>query len=810
LTIIHRNDIVSWVGVFRASAGGTQQLMKQAKSGTAFIYIIFFLSGITGLIYETVWLRMLIRILGNTVYATSVILAAFMGGLAIGSFLFGKISGKSKNPLRLYAILESGIGVSATLFVGVLPLLTPFYKLIYSLASGQRFVLMLAQSLIMIILLLVPTSLMGGTLPVLSLFVNNIGDGDRLSRRIGLLYGANTLGACVGVIASGLYTIGEWGEHETVYSGVIINFLIAGLVLLVSKRPRAHGEMKGNHLPDVEPAVDRNHLPDTGIITDKKRLFILITYGISGFAAISYEIIWTRMFQIQLGTSIYAFSMMLGCYLLGIGLGSMAGGRFIRKGILNLRFFGWLQLFTALYGLAGTFILQCFSPADFSELLALAKIFIIPLIIVTPLTFALGLMFPALSAVFVDKSHAGRDVARLYSVNTVGCIVGSLVCGFLFIHLFGTRGTVVFVAGINSIIGVLILFNTNDKIKALAAGIVMTIILVIGYHAPDPFLMVLIKALKVKFGNLTKNVEIYYHRESTCATTTVFGIPGHQRSRHLYINGVGVTTLCTETKLMSHLPCMVHPSPRNILVVCLGMGTALRSAWSHGTIEVDVVELIPETYACFKYFHVNAGTILSDPRVRHYADDGRNFLNMRTRTYDVITLDPAPPLWSAGTVNLYTKEFFESCRSRLNPGGIMCLWIPPASFADVRMIMKTFHSVFPATSVWRGPHYAGFFMISSSETPEKALPLFQKALSDKKINADINEWEDPPLTAESLQRLYLLSPEMLELFTGKAPLITDNHPYTEFPLFRSLSDSTARYWLDANWLRQWKEHHFPK
>jgi spermidine synthase len=782
--------------------------MKNNPLAAKLIYAMFFLSGISGLIYETVWLRILSRILGNTVYATSVILAAFMAGLAIGSFVLGKISAPEKDNLRLYALLETGIAVSALALLPVFSHLTPVYKWIYALASGQRLALTLCQSLIMTALLLVPTCLMGGTLPVLSAFIKS--NHRDLKGRIGILYGFNTLGAVIGVLGTGMYAIGAWGERQTLFTGVAINAALSLLAFALSRFQRPASPSIDPSVPKAlaayHPEADGISAPAPGLT----RKFILISYALSGFAAISYEIVWTRLFQIQLGTSIYAFSMMLGCYLLGIALGSLAGGALVLKKDAAMKIFGWLQLFVALYGLIGMFMLTWFAPAGFFENLVLTNVISLPLLVVTPLTFALGLMFSAVSALYVDERETGRDVGRIYSANTAGCIAGSLMCGFLLIHLLGTRGTMALLAGVNMIIGGYVLLSVKGRMTKSFACLGIAAALIVAFFSPDPFLSVLKKSMREEFGALSARIQVYYHRENTAATTTAWGLKENPLSRQLYINGVGMTKLCTETKLMAHVPLMLHPNPRTILVVCFGMGTALRSAWSHSGINCDVVELVGETYDCFKYFHSNAGQVLSDPRVRHYVDDGRNFLLMRSTTYDVITIDPPPPIWSAGTVNLYTKEFFESCRNHLAEGGIMCLWVPPGAFSEVRMIMNTYRKVFPGTSVWRGPRYAGFYLIGSGSLPDTGADRFREALSDGLVNADINEWEPKPLRPEDLGKLFLLDAAMLGQFTKDARVITDNNPYTEFPLWRSFSDTTSGYWLDAQWLTGWRNKHFPK
>jgi spermidine synthase len=762
------------------------------------MYAIFFLSGISGLVYETVWLRMLIRVLGNTVYATSVILAAFMAGLAIGSYVIGRIVGRVRNGLRLYAFLELGVGLSALALVVVFEHLTPLYRLMYALAFGHRALLTLFQSILMVALLIVPTSLMGGTLPVLSAYTKRFQTG--LSRRIGILYGSNTLGAFVGVVGSGLYAIGAWGEWQTIYCAALLNLAVSLLAFRMSRAPAA--------AESAAAAGTDGAKAGSAALTHRK--LILWAYAASGFAAISYEIVWTRMFQIELGTSIYAFSMMLGFYLLGIGLGSLAGGMLVRKINNSLKLFGWLQVAVALYGVAGMYLLVGFDPVTLLQDIVLSNIITVPLLIVTPLTLVLGLMFPVVSSLYVEERETGRGVGRLYSANTAGCIAGSLVCGFLLIGTLGTRGTMLFLAGMNALLGAAILLVDGRRRAVLSAVLSVAVVAAAALLSPDPFLTAIGKAVRQIYGDHTPQVTLYHHRERASATTTALGISAYPLTKELFVNGIGMTRLCTETKLMAHLPLALHRNPRSILVICFGMGTALRSASAHEGISCDVVELDGETYNCFKYFHANGDQVLADPRVRHYVDDGRNFLLMNRRTYDVITMDPAPPLWSAGTVNLYTREFFGLCRDHLAGGGIMCLWIPPAGFSEARMIMKTYQNVFPGTWVFGGPHIGGFLMIGSSVQPDTGIARFREALGSASIEADLNEWEERPLTPEAVQSLYLMGPEALRIFTSGAAVITDNNPYTEFPLWRSISDKTYHYTLDARWLWSWKISHFPK
>jgi spermidine synthase len=767
------------------------------------IYLLFFLSGISGLIYETVWLRVLIRVLGSTVYATSIVLSAFMAGLAVGSYFFGRFVDRYRNPLRLYALLELGVGITAIVLFFLFGQLIPLYHAIYTSVGGARITLTFIQALILFGCLLVPTSLMGGTLPVLSTHTKL--HKTAFTIRVGNLYGLNTLGAVLGVVGSGLFTLGSIGEMNTVFIGVFINLLVSLIAFSLSsaiKIPQAAPASSEAKAAVVSQKAKTEYISPYSSFT---RRMVLVAYALNGFAALAYEVVWTRMFQLHLGTSIYAFSMMLGVYLIGVALGSIWGGGYINKLKDPLGFFGFTQVFIAFYSILGLYLFTIFKPV--STTIALFNIIMLPVVMVLPITFVLGLIFPAVSRSYVEKEEeVGSGVGRLYSMNTFGCILGSLVCGFILIRVLGTKGTILALAGVNLVIGLAIALTSQARVKSskylkpVYAGLILSILL--GIFSPDPFYAVLKKEIYELLG---EDMEIYYHKESVAATTTAFGSRIKPLSKYLWINGIGMTFLCTETKLMAHLPLILNENPQDILVVCFGMGTTLRSARVHKDLQCDVVELVPETYECYKYFHKDGHQVLADPRVHHFVDDGRNFLLMRDKKYDVITMDPAPPLWSAGTVNLYAQEFFELCRSRLKPGGIMSLWVPPHAVTEVRMIMRTFQTVFPNATVWRGIQYPGFYLIGSVE-PLKINPeRFRQAYQDKDILADLTEWDNLVPTPEAMMGLYLLSPEELTAFVRGEPIITDNHPYTEFPLWRQTFHPYGRYNLNALAVEYWKQ-----
>ncbi len=472
--------------------------MKNRLSNKDWIYLIFFLSGVSGLIYEIVWLRILSRVLGSTVYATSITLAAFMAGLALGSFAIDRWARKAKNLLRLYSYLQLGIGLSAIGLLFVFPNLVPVYRVFYHFSGGHRFVLTLVQSLIMFILLIIPTFLMGGTLPLLASHTKRYERS--FTDRIGHLYGLNTLGAVLGVLGSGLIFIGLVGEQKTILLGVILNLFAAYIAYLLSKE-------------ETEESIAAETISPYGGPVKK---VILIAYALSGFTALAYEVVWTRMFQIYTGTSIYAFSLMLAFYLLGLGAGSVWGARTLRQTDDPLPWFSLAQFGIALYSIIGLYLLA-FVVHPVPNHLDLGNILTVPLIIVTPITFLLGAMFPLISKSYVrDETGVVRSVGTLYAINTVGCILGSLFCGFVFIAVFGTKGTILVLAGLNVLIGLIVLASgrSSDRFRALAAGMVLTA-LVLGLSSPDPFLQ-MTKTIQQQIANSYRAVEIgfFFHRES--------------------------------------------------------------------------------------------------------------------------------------------------------------------------------------------------------------------------------------------------------------------------------------------------------
>ncbi len=750
----------------------------------ATLCLLFFLSGSSGLMYEVVWLRMLGRTLGNTVYATSTILAVFMGGLAVGSFFLGRFGDRVRRPLMLYALLESGIGLTALLSLGMNRWPIPLYREIYAMTGSSRTALTFGQVAVATIALLLPTALMGATLP--SLCAYGVRRGLMAGRTAGILYALNTLGAMVGVLAAGGVLIGAFGETQTVLIGVAINAAVAAIALVMALLP-------GYSVIELSPPdTAAAPLPFTphDAAARRVRYAVLVCFGVSGFVSLAMEIVWSRMLALYVGTAIYAFGSMLAVMLAGIGVGGLLGSRVER----------WKDPLRALARLeAGVAIAVAFGMVIFWYMRE-AAIYTPPLIMVGPAALLLGIAFPVAVRCYADHAWIiGKRVGELYAWNTIGCILGSLAGGFVLVPVLGTGHTAALLAGLMAVASAALLAIHPKGIvrihwmDLLALGVAASLILAIG----DPYLSVMESRLR-------PGAELFAEAEGAGATTISGGFPDLPMTRSLLVNGVGMTTLWTGNKLMADLPIWLADSPHDALVICLGMGTAFRSAVRHKDIDVTVVELVPAVVRFMHFYHADADAVKSQPNAHVVVDDGRNYLLMHQRKVDVISIDPAPPLYSAGTVNLYTREFFQLCADRIRPGGVVCLWVPPAPMSESKMILRTFAVVFPYVSVWAGPGLQGFFLLGTHHPLHDVEARIRRGFKDPAAVADLVEWDPRCDRPGKVLALRLCDRDELLKFTSGSPIISDDHPYTEFPLWRlDWIYPHPVTQLDAQVLRQW-------
>jgi spermidine synthase len=778
-----------------------QEEVMTPKLATHLIYAIFFGSGISGLIYEIVWLRMLARIMGVTIYATSTVVAAFMAGLALGSFLFGRFIDRRQDPLRIYAALEFMIGATALLVPIIFTLSFPVYKYIYVISGENQILITVLRTLVCFLTLLLPTTIMGGTLPILTRWL--VRRGILFGKSFSLLYGINTLGAACGTIVSGFVTLEILGENRTILLGVLINFVVAIMAYAINKKDTQVEE------PDdftYEDEKERKISP----YSDTVRRVVLAAFVISGFTSLAYEVIWTRQLILFLQTSIYAFSAMLVIFLLGIALGSILMRNMVDRFIRPLVIFGICELLIGVLSITNLYLFPLFDSLLWPQLILgrlwdyVGMAVMATIVIVFPLTFLFGMIFPTASVCYAkDNSRTGASVGWLYSANTIGSIFGALLAGFLLIPTWGSTHAVVLLALVNVALGLLLIWMQTSyplRIKLYYLTVLPILFLMIfQIKGQDPFLSTIELRIKKTCENISRArkeksaYDIFFNKEGLEGTVTAFSINNVKR---LWLNGIGMTSLCTETKLMAHLPIMYSKkSPKEMLIICFGMGTVLKSAILYHHMNITTVELVPEEYRIYAYYHQHGAEILKMKNIHAIVNDGRNYILMSQKKYDIITVDPAPPIYSSGTVNLYSREFLELCKRRLTPEGVMCLWFPGGREDEVKSILRTFHSVFPNTTVYCGPHHWGFYFIGSmKEISEKDFrDNVEQAFANPTILKDLREYDGSCTTPQQLYQMFLWKNDAIGKFTKNGVLITDNSPYTEFFLWRYLLNPKPIY-----------------
>ncbi len=756
-----------------------ESLQRFRLSRETLLLAAFFLSGASGLIYEILWVRMLTRYLGGTTPATSTVLCVFMGGLALGAYLAGLMVDRIQRPLRAYAVLEVSIALAAFFSsFAVIQVLGGVYVGLHRFYGIDFTYRMMSWIGFSTICLAIPSALMGATLPLLMTFVSR--SRQSFQPLLGRLYSVNTFGAVTGVLAAGYFLIGALGETSTLLSAGLLNVLAATIALCLELRIQARkagGEnadsKRDRDLPRSYPSTIRN--------------WSRIALFVSGFTALAGEVLWTRLLLLPLKTSIYAFSAMLALFLLGIASGSWLSARAKFSMRRPVATFAMLEMIIGVMTLAGLLAYTFFG--HYSKGFSSGFLFysLSAPVMILPIAVAFGWQFPvAVRCSVSDSRGPGRETGWAYAANTLGSICGSLAAGFLLIPLFGVVRTLIGLAVLNFALGAVLMAVSpkDERGKFVRVGSVMAAaFMIMAVFVGDPYRALMQEKARHLLGS---DAQVYQFFEGISGTTVPAGSPRNRLSRHLYIDGVGMTVLVSETKLMAHLPMALVPNPRDILVVCFGMGTTVRSATRFPVVpeRIDAVDIVPHVFDCFPYFHPDARAVAAHPSVRFHAEDGRNFLLVRDDRYDVITIDPAPPIFSAGTVNLYTREFLELCKSRIRKDGVVCLWLPPAAPGELQMIMKTFVGVFPGASLWGGLSVPGLYLIGGHRSfamrPDQVMALARRLAGIP----DLSEWDDEYGDPENLREMYLMGPEMLKKSLEGVRQITDDRPYTEFPLWR--------------------------
>jgi len=728
----------------------------------------FFVSGFCSLLYELVWLRLAMARFSVTTALVSIVLSAFMVGLGLGSWAAGRFIGKSHAPkqwdgLRLYALTELLIGVSALLVPYELSWGRLFLERIEvgtPLSAGASYLF----SGIWIGLTLVPwCACMGATFPFAMAAIRERFP-QQSPRSFSYLYLANVCGAMTGALIPLLF-IEEWGFTGTLRIGATLNLALAICAFTLSMRrtPESQTPQVTLAAPESKPQA----------IAERWPRYLLFATGLTSMGV---EVVWVRLFTPFVGTVVYAFAAILGLYLGATYLGSWI----YRTWIYRTRRSPSDALSNSLLALLAFFVLLPLAVCDARWRVSPSALRVVGLI---PFSILVGFITPMLLDRFSqgDPNRAGRG----YAINIAGCVCGPLIAGFLLLPLLGERVALCVFA-----------------LPWFAAAVLYT------SSAPSSDTQRLRPWMSWKFGSLalaslalivvTRDYENRYSpREVLRDNTATVIATGTGMDRDLIVNGIGITGLGAVTKMMAHLPlAYLGRQPQNALVICFGMGTTYRSVLSWG-VPVTAVELVPSVPRVFPYFYADGAKLLQSPLSRVVIDDGRHYMELSSEQYDVITIDPPPPVEAAGSSLLYSKEFYEIAKRHLRPGGILQQWFPQGSPDPTALasVAKALRESFPYVHVFHSVEgWGNHFLASESPLTPTSAAVLASRLPPAAVT-DLLEF-GPAHTAEEQFALVMNSEfpleTLIERAPGNVPALQDDRPVNEYYILRSAQDPDFR------------------
>jgi spermidine synthase len=843
--------------------------------------VLFFCSGICALIYQVMWLRLLALVFGVTVYAASTVLASFMGGLAIGSYAAGRVASRLRSPLRAFGLVEIGVGVSAL----ATPIVLEGVKHVWitlqpSLPSSLLF-LTIVRFVAAFAVLIVPTTLMGATLPIV--MRSALASDTSVGSRMGLLYAVNTAGAIAGALTAGFYLVSELGVVRSFQIAALLNTLI-GVVAIAASRamtaPRvptevARTEVAAKDQPSrriwrvplrlASGGVDRMEVARTEVAATEvartevaakdqpsrrvwrvplrlasggvgrsgdgaaeiaepggrrartevsaedqpsrrvwrvplrlpsggggsssdavaeipsvaQRRAVLWTFVLSGVLSLALEIVWFRMLVTLLRPTAYAFTIMLGAVLAGIAIGSAVAARLLRRERPWLAVLTVVQLAIGLAAVLSLNVLghlQAVSRWVVPALTAvgidpyLGPIIVASLAAMLPTTLLLGLAFPIGLALWAgDGSESPRRIGVFYSLNVCGAIAGSLLGGFVLLPLLGSRGSLIATSALAVLSSVLLAgaqWRTRPNFAGFLVIVGPTAFVMAALNAVDPFAII---------GAAAHRGERVLWREEGVQTTVAVHEQeqGGRTQRVMYLDGMHQASDQRTMTFVHHrigaMPVMLHPSPTDVLVVGLGGGATAGAAARFPGVSVDVVELSRSVVAGASFFrHINFD-LLQRPNATLRVDDGRNYLLTTRKRYDVVTADIILPR-HAGAGALYSRQYFELVRGALRDNGLVLQWNGAETDTGYRLILRTFMSVFPETTLWAD----GTLMLGSKTPFEFSRSAYERRYRDPAFR-ELFDWD-----YDTLLRTYLAGPDAIRAWLGEGPILTDDRPVIEY------------------------------
>jgi spermidine synthase len=777
-----------------------------------FILICFFLSGMSGLVYEILWTRMLVEIIGGAPFSVSIILTVFMGGLGLGSYLAGRCIDRVETPatlIKLYGALELVVGLYAGLVPVGLSALKPLQSMIYSHLYGHFLAYHLLTFLLCAVILCVPAVCMGATLPILCRFYV-----DRMSKvgaHAGRLYGLNTIGAAAGSLLCGFWLIQWWGVPGTLVFAVAANSAIGLACLLVGRRADTSAGERASKKAPPRHSTPRDEAPPDPF----EPTAALVVFAVSGFCAMACEVIWTKLLALIVGPTTYSLTIVLVTFITGLALGSLVFGWFADRVRNCLALLLATQAAAALLVLGVSQVLGSsqlffakliFTFKDHFGLLNAAKAGALFVFMILP-TLCFGAAFPLVSKIYTrSMARVGRSIGFAYMVNTIGALLGPFMAGFVLIPLLGKEGSLKVVAGTQLATSVVIaglMFKRGARdprqlgvmAAAAAAGLLLCVLypswshrqLSIGkYHDFEDIRPVLARSgwLASLFQGTREmekadKGELVYYGDGIGGFTSVVKYADAMGNTNLAMANSGKTDASSrqdmETQtLLAHFPMLCHKSPQSVMVIGLASGITAGEVLHYPVAAMDVLEINHQVVEASRFFNPWNGRVLDDERTRLILQDARAHLQLTRQTYDVIISEPSNP-WMEGLAALFTRDFFALARERLRDGGLFAQWIHAyqMDWDAFAMIGRSFAEVFPDSLLvmmslarpegdyllvgFKGGRHCGLEDATALQPPSRNVVLDRPAV---------------------LRRL-VVSENLPALF-GEGPVHTDGHPRLEF------------------------------
>lgn len=674
------------------------------------LLLLFVGSGCAALIYEIVWLQLLQLVIGSSAFSLAVLLGTFMGGMCLGSFALPRFISAQRHPLRLYALLEIGIAVSGLVVLFAMPVVGR----VYTALVGHGVAGIALRALVCAICLLPPTIMMGATLPAVARWIETTPRGVSW---LGYFYGGNTAGAVAGCVLAGFYLLPTYDMATATWFAVVINLLVAALALALASR--APHRKAPDEAPSETAAVQSISQPVAG------SRVVLVSIALSGLCALAAEVVWARTLSLLLGATVYTFSIILAVFLVGLGLGSSAGAAIGRSRLRPRVALGLCQLLQVAGIAWAAYAIAVSLPYWPAELLPNAgrwaqfKVGIVthqwaavprPLYDVVRCAFAIlpsallwGASFPlALAALAQPGLDPARLVGRTYAANTLGAIAGALGASLWLIPHFGTQHTQQILLAVSLGSAALVLFRRLAfGLPAALAGFAV----IVGLAPVVSGIPWQLVAYGRQIATTDYGAKSLFLGEGMNSSVNVTENPGGARFFHVSgkTEASSIEKDMRLQRMLGHIPALLHPNPKSVLIVGCGAGVTAGSFVIHPSIEriviCDIEPLIPQVVSTF--FKIENNDVVHDPRVEIVYDDARHFIATTKEHFDIITSDPIHP-WVKGSAVLYSQEYFELCRQHLNPGGFVTQWVPlyESDRAVVLSEIATFFTVFPQGTIW--------------------------------------------------------------------------------------------------------------